>query len=138
MAEANVLEHKKTILDRYVNQTSPRHEPEVEDAIRDTHQPGRVGSSVSIMLDLKMADGSIESFDYAYLMRATFQPGDRIILRFGKPRVIIEGRHLHALRDALTERRARFVHEGTDTELGLKPEDEPHIDRIYIEEGEEE
>jgi hypothetical protein len=136
--EDKELKDRKKFLDRLVNQSPPRHEPEVEEAIRDAHQPGRVGASVSIMLDLKMADGSIESFDYAYLMRATFQTGDKITLRFGKSRVIIEGRHLHALRDALTERRARFVHEGTDTELGLKPEDEPHIDRIAIEEGEEE
>jgi hypothetical protein len=132
------IKDRKKFLDRLVNQTPPRHEPEVEDAIRDAHQPGRVGASVSIMLDLKMADGSIESFDYAYLRRATFQEGDKITLRFGKSRVIIEGRHLHALRDSITERRARFVHEGTDTELGLRAEDESHIDRIAIEEGDEE
>jgi hypothetical protein len=136
--EDDDVKDRRKFLDKYVNQSPPRHEPEVEDAIRDTHQPGRVGTSVSIMLDLKMANGDIESFDYAYLARATFQMGDKITLRFGKSRVIIEGRHLHALRDSITERRARFVHEGTDTELGLKPEDEPHIDRIYIEEGEEE
>ena len=39
----------------------PQHEPEVEEAI-DSYQEGRSRSRPSLMLDLRMVDGTIESF----------------------------------------------------------------------------
>lgn len=114
----------------------PRHEPEVEEA-RETYQEARSKSREAIMLDVKLADGSIESFGYAYLTRAKYQPGDTMVLRFGKDTVTIEGRNLARLRDAVSEHRAKFIQEGTEAEEGLKPQDAAHIDKISITEGDE-
>jgi hypothetical protein len=46
------------------------------------------------MLDVKKADGSIEIFHYAWLSRVKYQPGDTLVLRFGRNEINIEGRNL--------------------------------------------
>jgi hypothetical protein len=127
--------HKPSLIVQKILQ-KPRHEPEVEEA-RESFQEARARSRESIMIDVKLANGSIESFNYAYLTRAKYLPADTIVLRFGKDLVTIEGRNLSRLRDALTEHRARFIQEGTEAEEGLKPQDTAHIERISITEGEE-
>jgi hypothetical protein len=135
MAESNA--RRSQVLDKILQHPAPRHEPEVEEA-RDSHQNARQHSREAIMLDVKMGDGTIESFPYAWLSRVKFQPGDTLILRFGKNEINVEGRNLSRLRDIVSEHRARFIQEGTEGEEGLKPEDAAHIDRIVITEGEEE
>jgi hypothetical protein len=135
MADSNV--RRSSVVEKILQHPAPRHEPEVEEA-RESHQNARAHSRENIMLDVKLADGSIESFPYAWLSRVKYQPGNTLILRFGKDEVTIEGRNLSRLRDVVTEHRTRFIQEGTDGEEGLKPEKAAHIDRIVIMERDEE
>jgi hypothetical protein len=88
------------------------------------------------MLDVRFADGTIESFDYSLPKRATYKPDGTLIMRFGRDTITIDGSNLHRVRQAITEGRARFIQEGTEAEKGLKPEDAAHIARIVITEGE--
>lgn len=127
---------RSSVVEKILQHSVPRHEPEVEEA-RESYQNARDHSREAIMLDVKLEDGSIESFPYGWLSRVRYQPGDTLILRFDKDVVSIEGRNLARLRDVITEHRARFIQEGTDGEEGLKPEDATHIERIVITEGEE-
>jgi hypothetical protein len=90
------------------------------------------------MLDVILADGTIESFDYGVPKRVTYKPEGTLILRFGKDTATVEGSNLQRVRQAVTEGRARIILEGTEAEEGLKPEDAAHIDRIAIKEGDEE
>ena len=89
------------------------------------------------MLDVRLADGTVVSFDYSHLGKAKFLPG-KIVLRFGRDEVTAEGKNLLRLYSTITEHRARFIQEGTDEEEELKAEDAPHIDKIAIREGIEE
>jgi hypothetical protein len=135
MADSNA--RRSQVLDKILQHPAPRHEPEVEEA-RESHQNARQHSREAIMLDVKMGDGSIESFPYAWLSRVRYQPGDTLTLRFGKNEINVEGRNLSRLREIVSEHRARFIQEGTEGEEGLKPEDAAHIDRIEIKEGDDE
>lgn len=133
--EDSDIKVRPTAAKRFLQQTQPRHEPEVEEA-RESYQHGRANSRESIMLDVKMKDGSIESFPYNWLKRVRYSPGDTLVLRFDEDEVSIEGRNLSHLRDAVSEHRARSIQEGEVSEQGLKPEDAAHITRIEITEGE--
>jgi hypothetical protein len=135
LADSHV--RRSSVVEKILKHPAPRHESEVEEA-RDSFQNARVQSRESIMLDVKLGDGSIESFPYAWLSRAKYQPGDTLVLWFGKHEINIEGRNLNRLREIVSEHRARFIQEGTEGEKGLKPEDAAHIDRIVITEGDEE
>ena len=84
------------------------------------------------MLEIRLSDGRLISFDYARLGEAWFLPEGKIILRFGRKEVIAEGKNLKRLYTTITERRQRFICEGTDEEEAGKPEDAPHIDKITI------
>jgi hypothetical protein len=102
-------------------------------SVRDAFQEGRTRSRDSVMLDVRFATGNIESFNYAYLTRISYKPGDTLRLQFGGSAVKVEGKRLSRLRDSVSEHRARYIQEGTDAEEGLKPEDAAHIDSIVIE-----
>jgi hypothetical protein len=78
---------------RQLVQKGPRHEPEVEEA-RESYQSARANSRESVMLDVYLADGSVESFPYHFLTRLKYLPGDTLVLRFGKDEVNVEGRNL--------------------------------------------
>lgn len=126
----------RSFSDRVLPAHWPKSEPEVEEA-RESFAEARARSRESVMLDIRMADGTVESFPYAYLTRVRYVPGDMLVLRFGADEVKAEGRNLARLRDAISEHRARFIQEGTEFEDGLKPEEAPHIGRIVIAEREE-
>jgi hypothetical protein len=113
----------------------PQSEPEVEEA-RESFREARANSRESVMLDVRLADGTIESFPYAYLTRVRYLPGDVLVLRFGIDEVRAEGRNLGRLREAISEHRMRFIQEGRDEDEDLRPEEQPHIGRIVITEGE--
>jgi hypothetical protein len=134
MADSNA--RRSWAAEKILPHTGPRHEPEVEEA-RESHQNARAHSREAVMLDVKMADGSIESFPYAWLSHVKYEPGDTLILRFGGRNINIAGRNLSRLREVISEHRMRFVQEGTDGEEGLKPEDAAHIEKIVIKEGNE-
>lgn len=106
---------------------------EVDDAT-DSYKEARSRSREAIMLHVRLADGTVVSFDYVHMGKAKFFPSGKFILRFGRDEVIAEGKNLRRLYDAITEHRVRFIHEGTDEQERLKPEDEPHIDKIEIRE----
>jgi hypothetical protein len=125
----------RAFADRVVPAHWPKSEPEVEEA-RESFAEARARSRESVMLDIRLANGTVESFPYAYLTRVKYRPGDTLVLRFGADEVKAEGRNLARLRDAISEHRARFIQEGTEYEDGLKPEEAPHIGSIVITEGE--
>ena len=106
--------------------------------VREAFQEGRTRSRDSVMLDVRFATGDVESFNYAYLTRISYKPGDSLRLQFGGYVIQVEGKRLSRLRDSVSEHRARYIQEGTDAEEGLKPEDAAHIDSIRIEEKGEE
>jgi len=126
----------RSFADRVVPAHWPKAEPEVEEA-RESFQEGRARSRESVMLDIRLADGSVESFPYAYLTRVRYIPGDILVMRFGGDEVRAEGRNLARLRDAISEHRMRFIQEGTEEDENLKAEEAPHIGRIVITEREE-
>ena len=106
--------------------------------VREAFQEGRTRSRDSVMLDVRFATGDVESFNYAYLTRISYKPGDSLRLQFGGYVIQVEGKRLNRLRDSVSELRARYIQEGTDAEEGLKPEDAAHIDSILIEDKGEE
>ena len=106
--------------------------------VREAFQEGRTRSRDSVMLDVRFATGDVESFNYAYLTRISYKPGDSLRLQFGGYVIQVEGKRLSRLRDSVSEHRARYIQEGTDAEEGLKPEDAAHIDSILIEDKGEE
>ena len=134
MAESNAK--RSSIVEQLLKKPSPQNEPEVDEAM-ETYQEGRSRSRPSLMLDLRLMDGTIESFPYSYLARVRFSPEDTIFMRFGKDEVRIMGRNLYRLFETITEQRTRFIQEGGDGGDGLKPADAPHVDRIEITEGDE-
>ena len=131
--------HPKPVLavHKYIKTPPPRHEPDSEEAF-DAFQEARAQSREALMLDVRLASGEIVSFPYSSLRRAKYLPSGTIVLRFDRDEVTAEGKNMLRLRDLITEHRARFIHEGTDIERGLKDEDAVHIERIVITEGEEE
>jgi hypothetical protein len=128
--ESTNLKPRRSVVEQ-ITQRVPRHEPEVEESM-EAFQEARSRSRESLMLDVRLLDGSIESFDYAHLARAKFLPEGAIVLCFGQNEVKAEGKNLMRLYTAITEHRARFIQEGTEAEQGLKPEDATHIERIVI------
>ena len=81
MAESQLK--PRSFADRVVPAHWPKAEPEVEEA-RESFQEGRARSRESVMLDIRLADGSVESFPYAYLTRVRYIPGDsRQVTDFG-------------------------------------------------------
>jgi len=90
------------------------------------------------MLDVIFKDGRIASFNYSYLQRVDFEPGDSIWLRFADATVVvIEGRNLRRIRHQIRLHRADEIQEGRENEEILKGENEPHITTIKIEVEEE-
>jgi hypothetical protein len=126
----------RSFADRILSSQWPVAEPEVEES-RESFQEARARSRESLMLDIRLADGRIESFPYAYLTRVRYVPGDTLVLRFGSDEVTAEGRNLARLRDAVSEHRVRFIQEGSEEEERLTPEEAPHIGRIVITDREE-
>lgn len=124
---------------RFTKPATPQAQDVMADeAAADAFQEARAKSREALMFDVRLHDGTIVSFPYAYLRRVTYQPTGVIVLRFGADTVMAHGRNLHRLRDAIAEHRARFIQEGTEAEEGAKAEDAAHIERIEIVEGEEE
>ncbi len=134
MADSNLK--PRSFADKVLPVHWPKHEPEVEEAA-ESFKEARARSRESVMLDVRLADGTIESFPYAYLTRVRYTPGDILLMRFGADEVRAEGKNLARLREAISEHRMRFIQEGTEADEVLKPDEAPHIGRIVITEREE-
>ena len=124
-------ERRAATLQKYAPRAVPRHEPEVQEAL-DAYKDARAYVREALMLDIRLANGEIEGFDYASLRRVRYIPGDMLMLMFGDVTVTVEGRNLMQIRDAISEHRRRFIQEGTEAEGALNPEDAGHIERIVI------
>lgn len=75
------LKLRAATIQKYAPRAVPRHEPEVEEAL-DAYQDARAYVREAVMLDIRLKDGTIESFDYASLRRVRFVPGDTLIMAF--------------------------------------------------------
>jgi hypothetical protein len=125
------LKTRSSAIQKIVEAARPKHEPEVQAAM-DAYDEVRAQSREAPMLEIRFLGGRLMSFDYARLGESEFLPEGKIILRFGRKEVIAEGKNLRRLYTTITERRQRFICEGTDEEEAGKPEDGPHIDKISI------
>ena len=80
--------------------SSPRHEPEVEEA-QNALKEARLAIPTP-MLDIVFRNGKVRSFSYAYLAEVEFDPGDTLTLKFtGGATVIAEGRGLARYRQSV-------------------------------------
>jgi hypothetical protein len=112
--------------------------PEESELAEEALKQARARSREALMLDVKLKDGTIESFDYSLPKRVTYRPDGTLILRFGDDTIILGGINLERVRLAVTEGRARLVQVGTQAEEGLKPEEAAHVKWIEFVKGEEE
>lgn len=119
---------------KMVRKTAQEEPQESETA--DAVQHGRVKSREALMLDVRLRDGTVESFDYSLPKRVTYTRDGTLILRFGEDKIKLGGTGLDQVRQAVTEGRAKLIQEGTEAEQGVKPEDAAHIAWIEIVEGE--
>jgi hypothetical protein len=122
---------RAAVIETFTKRVGRKDEPEVQEA-RDAHKEARIAIPTP-MLDIIFKDGRIVSFNYSYLRRVDFEPGDSVKLIFTDGmRVSIEGRNLRRLREQIRLHRADEILEGNEQEEMLKAEDEPHIFRIEI------
>jgi hypothetical protein len=98
-------------------------------------QQARARSREALMLDVRLKDGTIESFDYSLPKRVTYAPKGILTLRFGDDRINLRGSNLERVRQAVTEGRARSIQEGTEAGHDGKSENAAHIEEIEIVEG---
>lgn len=116
---------KDSVLDRY---TAARPTKHPADAVEPSDSPDDFGTfgvlrgirERAMCLELRMKDGRIAAFSYAYLFRAEFDPDDGIRLHFGGSPVHIAGRNLNAevrpnlrLFGAITQHRVLWIAEST-------------------------
>ncbi len=76
------------VLEKYIN---PKAAPAAKPGAEETDAPDDLGAfgllrgirDRAISLELRLKDGSIEAFPYAYLSHARFDPSEGIELQFG-------------------------------------------------------
>src|ERR1035441_5895578 len=93
---------RRSVVEQLARKPTPRHEPEVEEAM-EAFQEARAKSREALMLDVRLTDGTIESFDYASLRHVKFTPDGTLTLRFGRNRSEEHTSELQSLRCALSE-----------------------------------
>lgn len=89
----------ESILDRYTGKAGAGEgAPPEQEAPEDYGVFGwlRGVRDRSIMLELRLKDGSVTSFGYAWLKKAVFNPSEGITLDFSGESVTITGRNLDA------------------------------------------
>jgi hypothetical protein len=76
----------------------------------------------ALMLELRLRDGIIAAFGYAWLEHAEFDPSNGIMLQFGGRKVHITGRNLNIearpnvrLFNALVRHRVPWIHEADES-----------------------
>src|SRR5579864_6355980 len=111
-ARSNVL-----AVHKYIKAPPPRHEPDEHEAM-ESFQEARAQSREALMLDIRLANGRIMSLPYSALELVDYLPDGRLLMDFGKRRVLTEGRNMLRVRELICEHRARFIQEGADIERG--------------------
>ena len=93
------------------------------------------------MLELRLRDGVIAAFGYAWLEHAEFDPSDGIMLQFGGRKVRITGRNLNAearpnvrLFAAIVRHRVPWIHEADEPTALAAPRTAIVIERIKLKE----
>jgi hypothetical protein len=93
----------------------------------------------AIMLELRHKDGNIDSFPYAWLSRARFNPSEGIILSFGGETVTITGRNFNAevrpnvrLFTALVRHRVAWIQESAGPTAFAAGRDSIVVELIHI------
>jgi hypothetical protein len=118
---------------RKMMNTSPRDEPEVQDAKSLKEARGAIPTP---MLDIIFRNGKVRSFSYAYLAEVEFEPGDTLTLKFTSgAEIIVEGRGLDRIRQSVRLHRADEIEECPEIELVSEKEGILQVEKIYITEG---
>jgi hypothetical protein len=122
-------------LEDILAKASPRHEPEVEEAVGQQRTEARL-SIPTPMLDVIFRNGKIRSFSYAYLAEVEFEPGDTMTLRFTNgTEIVAEGRGIAYHRQQIRLHRAAEIRECSESELALDVEGISQVENITITEG---
>lgn len=87
------------------------------------------GLPAPAMIDFRGHDGHALALPYARLESVALGLTPRITLEYPEHRVVIHGRNLRSLYDALVAQRVTFVQED---DLDTLSESEPFVDRIVI------
>lgn len=134
-----------SILKKY---TGRRLDGAPEDAVIDLESPEDVGAfgilrgvrDRSVMLELRMKDGSIVAVGYGYLDRVTLDPSDGIVLSLVGQKVTIRGRNLnHEVRpsvrlfEGIVRHKVTWVREADHREGMAAGDEETIIDTIECE-----
>ena len=124
-------------LEKMMTATTPKHEPEVEEAERALKETR--GAVPTPMLDIAFRDGRVRSLGYAYLSDVDFEPGDTLTLKFTSgAQVLVEGRNLARLRQSVRLHRADEIRESPEAELMQDGQGVSQVERIHITEGDTE
>jgi len=132
---ANTNVKRSTHLEEILSRATLRHEPEVEAAEQSLKEMR--GATPTPMLDIVLKDGTIRSFNYAYLSVVEVKLRNKLIISFTTgATIIVEGRGLARHRQQVRLHRADEIREPSDSERMLQGEDVLDVERIYITEGE--
>lgn len=133
------------ILDRYAPRVaeSKRTQPDEPGALDDLGAFGilRGVQDRSLMLEVRLANGNSVAFNYSYLVQASFDPSQGIILQFGGKKVMISGSNLNAeirpnlrLYEAILRHRVPWVREADRHDVRAAPSGSVVIDGIDVSE----
>ena len=65
--------------------------------------------SMALMLELRLADGNYDAYDYGWLNRAYFNPSEGILLHFNTVRVMIRGKNLRPIYEGVLQHRIPWI-----------------------------
>ena len=86
------------------------------------------------MLEVRLKSGARFALGYAWLSRAVFDPTGAVTLLFSGPTVILIGRNLHPVFEAVTAHLALWVAEADQPAAALAAEDVPVVESAeYVE-----
>ena len=69
----------------------------------------RGARSIALMLELRLADGNHDAYDYGWLNRAAFNPSEGIVLHFNSVRVVIRGKNLWPIYEGVLQHRIPWI-----------------------------
>jgi len=81
------------------------------------------------MIEFRGHDGRSLALPYSRLLSLDYRPGSVVSLEFPDHHVVVRGRNLRPLYDALLRHRVVFIQEG---DLDVVSESNPFVDRIVI------
>lgn len=88
---------------------------------------------VAFMVEFRTEAGDAEAFDYGLLGRASFDRSAGITLRFGNGSVLVAGRHLRPLFEAVVAHRVTWVAVAGDAGRAARDPDATVVTAITVE-----